>query len=46
MKNVRNFLFASYLNFQVSMKLNPILTVALGAMCVVFLFSILSIFGL
>lgn len=46
MKHVRNFLFASYLNFKVSMQLNPIITTIVSAASVVFLYSVLKIFGL
>jgi len=46
MKQVRNFLFASYLNFRVSTAINPVLTTLLAAVSVVFLYSVLKIFGL
>lgn len=46
MKQVRNFIFASYLNFRVSTAINPVLTALLTTMSVVFLYSVLKIFGL
>lgn len=46
MKTVRNFTYASYLMVRTSYELNPVLTVALGAVVAAFTVSILGIFGL
>lgn len=46
MKAFRNFSYASYLLARTSYDMNPVLTVALGTVSVVFFVSILGIFGL
>lgn len=45
MKTVRNFVYASYLMGRTSYELNPVQTVALGIVTVVFFGSIFGIIG-
>ena len=46
MKTLRNCAFAMYIDYKASMKLNPVLTTVGTVATVLFIHSILGIFGL
>lgn len=46
MKLIRNSLFAMYLDYKISMRLNPVLTTLLTGVTVICAVAVLKIFGL
>lgn len=46
MKLIRNSLFAMYLDYKISLRMNPVLTTVLTGVAVVFTVSVLKMFGL
>lgn len=46
MKTIRNCAFAMYIDYQASLKLNPVLTVTGTIITVLFVYTLLGIFGL